>query len=87
MGTVVTLCTYSQNGRFVPSYLYLTNTLTHLPAHGSSRPKAGDDDDDDDETPELNTYWVHAVDLSETIAARDIKAALIQRFERVIGDV
>ena len=26
MGTVVTLCAYSQNGRFVPSYLYLTNT-------------------------------------------------------------
>ena len=47
----------------------------------------GDDDDDDDETPEPNTYWVLAVDLSETILARDIKVALRQRFERVIGDV
>ena len=45
----------------------------------------GDEDDEEDDSPEPNTYWVNEVDLIETIAKEDIKAALVTRHEHVLS--
>ena len=45
----------------------------------------GDDNDEDDDSPEPNTDWVNQVDLIETIAIADIKAALVTRHEHVLS--
>ena len=45
----------------------------------------GDEDDEEDDSPEPNTYWVNEVDLIETIAKKDINAALVTRHEHVLS--
>ena len=47
----------------------------------------GDEDDDEDSCGEWNTYWINAVDLEETIAKGDIKAALVARHRRVLDEL
>ena len=47
----------------------------------------GDEEDDDDAAPEPNTFWVSQVDLLETIAKADIKAALVARHEKILQDL
>ena len=45
------------------------------------------DSDDEDDTPEPNTFWVTKVDLLDTIAVSDVKAALTERHNAVIEDL
>ena len=42
-------------------------------------------DEEEDEMPEPNTFWIEKADILETIDIEDIKAALRQRHEEVLG--
>ena len=47
----------------------------------------GDEDEDEDDSPEPNTYWVNEVDLLDTIAKSDVKAALVARHNHVMRNL
>mmetsp|Transcript_5024 Transcript_5024/g.16342 ORF Transcript_5024/g.16342 Transcript_5024/m.16342 type:complete len:86 (+) Transcript_5024:282-539(+) len=48
----------------------------------------GDEGEEDEEdVPEPNTYWVTEEDLLQTIERDDVRAALKERQERVLGDL
>ena len=47
----------------------------------------GDDDGDEDDVPEPNTFWVEKDALLDTIDREDVKAALVERHQRVISEL
>ena len=48
----------------------------------------GDEGEEDEEdVPEPNTYWVTEEDLLQTIERDDVRTALKERQERVLGDL
>ena len=44
-------------------------------------------EEDEEDVPEPNTYWVTEEDLLQTIERDDVRAALKERQERVLGDL
>ena len=43
--------------------------------------------DSEEDVPEPNTYWVTEEDLLQTIERDDVRTALKERQERVLGDL
>ena len=45
------------------------------------------DEEEDDDTPEPNAFWIYKANILETIDVADLKTALQERHEAVLGDL